>query len=42
MTPYLILTRLAIVGWVWWALLPFELVCDSIDDELERRGVWLG
>jgi hypothetical protein len=42
MTPFLMFTRLALVGWVWWAMLPIEVAVDAIDDELERRGVWLG
>jgi hypothetical protein len=41
MTPFLIFAplhhRLDLV-----VLLPFEVGCDTIDDELARRGVWLG
>jgi hypothetical protein len=33
---------LAVIGWIWWSMLPFEVACDTIDDELARRGVWLG
>jgi hypothetical protein len=42
MTSFLIFARLAIIAWVWCSMLPFEVACDAIDDELERRGVWLG
>ena len=42
MTPFLIFARLSIIGWVWWSMLPFEIACGTIDDELERRGVWIG
>jgi hypothetical protein len=42
MTPFLIFSRLAIIGWIWWSMLPFEIGCDTIDDELARRGLWLG
>ena len=42
MTPFLICARLSIIAWIWWSMLPFEIACDTIDDELARRGVWLG
>ena len=39
MTPYLILTRAAIIGWTTLAIFPLELAFDVIESELERRGV---
>jgi hypothetical protein len=39
MTPFLLLTRAAIIAWVTLAVMPFEIAHDAIDAELERRGV---
>jgi hypothetical protein len=39
MTPFLIFVRLAIIGWVWWSMLPFEIACDTIDDELAQGSL---
>jgi hypothetical protein len=37
MTPFLIFARLSIIASIWWSMLPFEVACDTIDDELARR-----
>jgi len=37
-TPFLILTRAAIIGWTTFAVMPLEIAFDGIEDELERRG----
>ena len=39
MTPFLILTRAAIIGWTTLAVLPLEIAYDAVERELERRGV---
>ena len=39
MTPFLILTRAAIIGWTTLAVFPLEMAFDVIEGELERRGV---
>ncbi len=39
MTPFLILTRAAIIGWTTLAVLPLEIAYDVVERELERRGV---
>ena len=39
MTPFLILTRAAIVGWTTLAVLPLEIAYDVVERELGRRGV---
>ena len=39
MTPFLILTRAAIIGWTTLAVFPLEIAFDVIEGELERRGV---
>jgi hypothetical protein len=36
MTPFLILTRAAIVGWTRLAVFPLEMAFDVIEGELER------
>jgi hypothetical protein len=41
MTEYLIAARAAIVLWTRLALMPAEIVFDTIETELERRGVEL-
>jgi hypothetical protein len=41
MTPFLILTRAAIIGWTTFAVMPLEFTFDRIEAELERRGVEL-
>jgi hypothetical protein len=38
MTPFLILTRVAIIGWTTLAVLPLEIAYDVVERELERRG----
>jgi hypothetical protein len=39
MTPFLILTRAAIIGWTTLAVLPLEIAYDVVERELGRRGV---
>lgn len=39
MTPFLILTRAAIIGWTTLAVFPLEIAFDVVEGELERRGV---
>jgi len=39
MTPFLILTRAAIIGWTTLAVFPLEIAFDIIEGELEPRGV---
>jgi hypothetical protein len=39
MTPFLILTRAAIIGWTTLAVLPLEIAYDVVERELERRSV---
>ena len=39
MTPFLILTRAAIIGWTTLAVFPLEVAFDVVEGELERRGV---
>jgi hypothetical protein len=41
MTPFLILTRAAIIGWTTLAVFPLEIAFDAIQGELERRDVEL-
>ena len=38
-TPFLILTRAAIIGWTTLAVMPLEITFNRIEAELERRGV---
>ena len=40
-TPFLVLTRAAIISWTTLAVLPLEIAFDAIDGELERQGVEL-
>jgi hypothetical protein len=37
MTPFLILTRAAIIGWTTLAVFPLEIAFNAIEGELERR-----
>ena len=41
MTPFLILTRAAIINWTTFALLPLAIAFDAVEGELERQGVKL-
>ena len=36
-TPFLILTRTAIINWTTLAVFPLEIAFDVIEGELERR-----
>jgi hypothetical protein len=40
-TSYLIVARVAIILWINLAVMPVELVFDTIEAELERRGIEL-
>ena len=39
MTPFLILTRAAIIGWTRLAVFPLEITFDAVEGELKRQGV---
>jgi hypothetical protein len=41
MTDYLIAARAAIILWTNLAVMPVEIVFDTIEAELKRRGVEL-
>ncbi|WP_316214328.1 hypothetical protein [Bradyrhizobium sp. SZCCHNR2032] len=38
-TFVLIVARQMIIAWVSFAVLPFELMHDAIEGELDRRGI---
>jgi hypothetical protein len=39
MTEYLIAARAVVILWTSFAVMPAEIVFDTIEAELERRGV---
>jgi hypothetical protein len=39
MTPLLIAAREGIIWWVALTLMPVEVACDWLEDEIERRRV---
>jgi hypothetical protein len=41
MTPFLILTRAAIIGWTTLAVFPLEVAFNVVEGELQRRDVEL-
>jgi len=41
MTNYLIVTRVAIILWINLAVMPAALAFDTIEAELEHRGIEL-
>jgi hypothetical protein len=41
MTEYLIASRAAIIFWTSLGVVPAEIIFDTIETELERRGVEL-